>query len=241
MHRLLLALIIFVVSILGIVVLFSPSIPKYHVVNLPSLHSSDSQEHLVVLNSPLDLGNVPQGVVTGEFRLVNHSKNSLRLVRCEMSCYCTKMEHGNRKIAADETFVLPFEWDTTGDHGVSGGEFTIFYNEKDSDDLKSLKLIVKADILPKFIIEPDSLTFSARQNETKSIKLIPRYHNIDVRIESITSNSDAFNVSKRSDYEAAITFISEKYDNTTNDVPRLTLTTNEEKDRHRVIFIDVIE
>ena len=168
-------------------------------------------EGLIALENPLHLGDVPQDTLNGVFKLVNRAENPVKIVRIAMSCRCTEIDVPDKEIGPGETVSLSFKWDTTGVRGVKGSSFTVFYTEEDKEGVRVLPFNVMGNILPLFDVVPDSLEFTFGQQETKTVKIVPRKSGEAVLAERVTCSSAAFEAEKISDAEFAITFLPEKW------------------------------
>jgi hypothetical protein len=194
---------------------------------------------LVAVESPLDLGNIPQGVSDGVFNLVNQGEKSVKIAHILMSCRCTEYGISSMEIAPGETVQLSFKWDTTGIRNLGGASFAVYYAEGDQAGLRSLVLYVKGNVLPKFDFVPEKLEFTEGKLETKTVTLVPREENSDIMVTAVSDALAAFRVEKLDNRRFAVTFLPEDWVDKPGQIPYIVVETNYERERQCRVLIYV--
>jgi hypothetical protein len=198
-------------------------------------------EGLIAVENPLDFGDIPQDVVSGNFKLVNRTGKPVRIIQIVESCNCSEIVIPDRDIVPDETVSMPFKWNSSGVRGEKGSKFTVFYAEEERIGLRSLVLYVKGNVLPKFDLVPATLEFTDGEPETKTVTLVPRDKSSDITIEDVSDAMAAFRVEKLDDRTIAVTFKPDDWFPYPGDFPYIVVKTNYEGERQCDVPIRVRE
>ena len=189
-----------------------PALPHLRLESIPQVHQA---------------GSVPQGSVSAEFQLWNRTEEPIRIAHVVQTCRCTETAIHKKELGPGNSTKLYSTWDTTGLRGASSSGLEVYYSVGDQPGLKSVPLLIEADVIPEFDYSPTRLEFSVGEEETSVVKF-SRHASAtrDVKVLRAISSHPAFRVVSVANWSVEIAFDPSKWPDDPHLRAKLTVTTD---------------
>jgi len=156
---------------------------------------------VVLSPSSIDFGDVRQNDdLVRTVRVVNQHEHPIVVTRVETSCGCTSaLDAEGKRLESQEGYDVPVSVKTGSHDGLRTASLTLHYSAAgpargSSAETNSVSCRIRANIIPDFRVEPESIDFGVHDQSdlvSKTIRLVPvRVRNI--QIKSLISTNQAF-------------------------------------------------